>query len=242
MITVTNLTKRYGTRVAVDDLSFTVPAGAVTGFLGPNGAGKSTTMRLLLGLDRPTSGTATIGGRPYAALDAPLRHVGAVLDARALHPSRTARDHLRWVAATHGIGAQRVRQVLDLVGLGDAGGRRVGRFSLGMRQRLALACALVGDPRALVLDEPMNGLDAEGVRWVRDLLRRLAAEGRAVLVSSHLMSEMAQLADQLVIIGRGRLLAAGPKSVLVRPGAQLEDVYLRLTEGAGEHLTGEASA
>ncbi|MFJ8621566.1 ABC transporter ATP-binding protein [Kitasatospora sp. NPDC093550] len=207
MIEIQGLTKEYDGRRVVDDLSFEVRPGVVTGFLGPNGAGKSTTMRLVLGLDRPTAGHALIDGRPYAELAEPLRRVGALLDAQALHGGRTARGHLRWLAASNGLPERRVGEVLAQVGLTDAAGQRIRRFSLGMRQRLGVAAALLGDPAVLLLDEPVNGLDPEGIRWIRTTLRALAAEGRAVLVSSHLMSEMALTADHLVVIGRGRLLA-----------------------------------
>ena len=207
MIEVRNLTKYYGRQLAVDRLTFDVQPGLVTGFLGPNGAGKSTTMRMVLGLDRPTSGSVTVDGRRYADHPAPLREVGALLEARALHPGRSARDHLRWLAASNAIPAGRVDEVLGLVGLEDVAGQRVGRFSLGMGQRLGIAVALLGDPPVVVLDEPVNGLDPEGIRWVRTLARTLAAEGRTVFLSSHLMSEMALTADHLVVIGRGRVLA-----------------------------------
>ncbi len=207
MIVASDLTKRYGDRVAVDGVSFTVRPGRVTGFLGPNGAGKSTTMRMVIGLDRPTSGTVTVDGARYADSPAPLRAVGALLEARALHPGRTARAHLRWMAASNGIPTARVEEVLGLVGLETVADQRVGRFSLGMGQRLGIAAALLGDPPVVVLDEPVNGLDPEGIRWVRTLARDLAAEGRTVLVSSHLMAEMALTADHLVVIGRGRVLA-----------------------------------
>ncbi|MFC8720344.1 ATP-binding cassette domain-containing protein [Kitasatospora sp. NPDC057198] len=207
MIEIRELTKAYEGRTVVDGLTFRVEPGRVTGFLGPNGAGKSTTLRMVLGLDRPTSGTALVDGRPYAALERPLCRVGALLDAQAVHPGRTAAGHLRWIAASHGLPARRVDEVLALVGLAGAAGHRIRTFSLGMRQRLGIAAALLGDPAALLLDEPVNGLDAEGIRWIRELLRRLAGEGRAVLVSSHLMAEMAVTADHLVVIGRGRLLA-----------------------------------
>ncbi|GGQ90439.1 ABC transporter ATP-binding protein [Streptomyces althioticus] len=210
MIAAQHLTKRYGGRngkTAVADLSFTVRPGTVTGFLGPNGAGKSTTMRMILGLDAPTSGRATVGGRAYAAHPAPLTEVGALLEARSVHPGRTARHHLRGLALTHGLPGRRVDRVLDLTGLTEVADRRVKGFSLGMGQRLGIAAALLGDPATLVLDEPVNGLDPEGVRWIRTLLKSLAAEGRTVLVSSHLMSEMALTADHLIVIGRGRLLA-----------------------------------
>ncbi|MEV5640364.1 ABC transporter ATP-binding protein [Streptomyces flaveolus] len=206
-IDVQNLTKEYGTRRAVDDLTFTVRPGRVTGFLGPNGAGKSTTMRLVLGLDRPTSGTATVGGRPYATLHEPLRHVGALLDAQAAHGSRTARDHLRVLAASNRVPVRRVDEVMEETGIASAARRRVRTYSLGMRQRLGIAAALLGDPGVVMLDEPSNGLDPEGIIWIRELLRRLAAEGRTVLVSSHLMNETASFADHLVVLGRGRLLA-----------------------------------
>ncbi|MCZ2836636.1 ABC transporter ATP-binding protein [Modestobacter sp. VKM Ac-2985] len=207
MIVARGLTKTYGPKTAVDHLSFTVEPGRVTGFLGPNGAGKSTTMRMILGLDRPTSGSVTVNGRSYAASPAPLREVGALLEARALHPGRSARDHLRWLAASNGIPRTRIDAVLDLVGLEAVADQRVGRFSLGMGQRLGIAVALLGEPPVVVLDEPVNGLDPEGIRWVRSLARELAAQGRTVLVSSHLMSEMALTADHLVVVGRGRMLA-----------------------------------
>ena len=206
MIQAEHLTKRYGERVAVDDLSFTIEPGLVTGFLGPNGAGKSTTMRMILGLDRPDAGTVTVDGRKYADLTAPMSHVGAVLDAKAIQPSRSAYNHLRALAATHGIPNSRVDAVIDLAGLSQVARKRVGGFSLGMGQRLGIAVALLGDPDVVILDEPANGLDPEGVRWVRNLLRGLAEEGRTVLVSSHLMSEMELTADHLLIIGRGRLI------------------------------------
>jgi ABC-2 type transport system ATP-binding protein len=201
------LRKRYGSTVAVDGLSFTVRPGVVTGFVGPNGAGKSTTMRLFLGLDAPDTGTALVGGRPYAELASPLREVGALLDAGAFHPGRSAREHLRWLAASNGLPRGRVDEVLDQVGLVRATRRRVGGFSLGMAQRLGIAAALLGDPPILLLDEPVNGLDPDGIRWIRKLLRSLAAEGRVVLVSSHLMSELEDTADHLIVIGRGRLIA-----------------------------------
>ena len=209
-IEVQALTKEYGTRRAVDDLTFTVLPGRVTGFLGPNGAGKSTTMRLVLGLDRPTSGTATIGGRAYPTLREPLRHVGALLDAQAAHGSRTARDHLRVLAVSNRIAVRRVDEVLEETGLASVARRRVKTYSLGMRQRLGIAAALLGDPEVVMLDEPSNGLDPEGIIWIRALLRRLAGQGRTVLVSSHLMNETASFADHLVVLGRGRLLADTP--------------------------------
>jgi ABC-2 type transport system ATP-binding protein len=202
-----DLRKRYGRTVAVDGLSFTVAPGLVTAFVGPNGAGKSTTMRMLLGLDAPDEGAALLGGRPYRSLSQPLREVGAALDAAAVHPGRRARDHLRWLAYAGGLPGRRVGEVLELVGLAAVAGRRVGGFSLGMRQRLGIAGALLGDPPVLLFDEPTGGLDPEGIRWIRGLLRSLAAEGRAVLVSSHLMRELEGSADHLVVIGRGRLVA-----------------------------------
>ncbi|MFD7786495.1 ABC transporter ATP-binding protein [Streptomyces nojiriensis] len=206
-IEIRELTKRYGTHRAVDGLTFDVLPGRVTGFLGPNGAGKSTTMRLLLGLDRPTSGTATIGGRRYLDLTDPLHRVGALLDAQAAHGGRTARDHLRLLAAAGRIPMRRVDEVLEQTGISSVAKRRITSFSLGMRQRLGIAAALIGDPGVLLLDEPTNGLDPEGIIWIRELMRSLAAEGRAVLVSSHLMSETSALADHLVVLGKGRLLA-----------------------------------
>jgi len=207
MIEARGLTKRYGDKMAVDDLTFTVQPGIVTGFLGPNGAGKSTTMRMLLGLDAPTKGTATIGGRRYVDQPAPLHEVGALLEARAVHTGRSARNHLLALAATTGIGRHRVEEVIDLVGLSGVAGKRAGGFSLGMGQRLGIASALLGDPGTLILDEPVNGLDPEGILWIRNLLKSLAAEGRTIFVSSHLMSEMAQTASHLIVIGRGRLIA-----------------------------------
>lgn len=206
-IEVRGVTKTYGTTRAVDDLSFTVDAGQVTGFVGPNGAGKSTTMRMILGLDAPDAGSALVGGRAYATLRAPLRSVGALLDAAAVHPGRRARDHLLWMAHSNGLPRRRVDEVIELVGLASAARRRAGGFSLGMRQRLGIAGALLGDPPVLMFDEPVNGLDPEGIRWIRGLLRSMADEGRAVLVSSHLMSELEDSADHLVVIGRGRLVA-----------------------------------
>jgi ABC-2 type transport system ATP-binding protein len=238
MIEVRDVSKHYGPVRAVDGLSFTVQAGRVTGFLGPNGAGKSTTMRMMLGLDRPTSGEILIDGRPYGRLREPLNHVGAVLEAAAVHRGRTAYHHLLWLAQTNRIGAARVREVLALVGLDGVAARRAKGFSLGMSQRLGLASALLGDPPVLLLDEPVNGLDPEGVRWLRDFLRALAARGRTVFIASHLMSEMAITADHLIVIGRGRLLADTPLAGLVRDGSSLEDAYLRLTAGAGAHEAG----
>src|SRR5882757_728498 len=206
MIEAVGLTKRYGRAPAVENLSFVVPSGQVTGFLGPNGAGKSTTMRLILGLDAPSAGSVTVNGRPYAAYRRPLREVGALLDATAVAGGRSAGNHLRWLALSNGIPRSRVGEVLRQVGLSSAAGQRVGGFSLGMAQRLGIAAALLGDPPVLMFDEPVNGLDPEGVVWVRKFMQSLAAEGRTVFVSSHLMSEMALMADHVVVIGRGKLL------------------------------------
>ena len=235
MIEVHGLSKRYGATVAVDRLSFDVRPGVVTGFLGPNGSGKSTTMRLILGLDRPDAGQARIGGRRYRELRWPLREVGALLEARAFHPGRSARAHLRALAASNGIPRSRVEEVLGFVGLADAGARRAGKFSLGMAQRLGIAAALLGDPRVLLLDEPVNGLDPEGIRWIRDLLRSLAAEGRTVLVSSHLIGELALTADQVVVIGQGRLLADTSVAELSARSASLEEAFFDLTSGSTEY-------
>ena len=207
MIEASNLTKDYGEKRAVDDISFTVRPGIVTGFLGPNGSGKSTTMRLILGLDAPTKGDVTVNGRHYADHAAPLHEVGALLEARSIHTGRSATNHLRALAKTHGISRRRVDELINLVGLHDVGRKRAGKFSLGMGQRLGIAAALLGDPATIMLDEPVNGLDPEGVHWMRNLLRQLASEGRTVFVSSHLMSEMALTADHLIVIGRGRLIA-----------------------------------
>lgn len=219
MIEAREVTKRYGQKAAVSDLTFTVRPGIVTGFLGPNGAGKSTTMRMIVGLDAPTSGSVTVNGKPYAEHSAPLREVGALLEARAIHTGRTARNHLLALAATTGIGRSRVDELIDLVGLSDVANKRVRGFSLGMGQRLGIASALLGDPKTLILDEPVNGLDPEGILWIRNLLRSLAAEGRTVFVSSHLMSEMALTADQVIIIGKGRLLADVPVADVVARAA-----------------------
>jgi len=250
LIEARDLVKLYGDKVAVDHLSFTVEPGRVTGFLGPNGAGKSTTMRLICGLDRPQSGTATIGGLTYAQLPAPLRTVGALLESRSLHPGRSARNHLLFLAQTQGFPARRVDEVLDLVGLREVARKRVGGFSLGMTQRLGIAAAMLGDPAVLLLDEPVNGLDPEGIRWVRTFMQTLASEGRTVFVSSHLMSEMAVTADHLIVIGRGQLIAesstqefiqrSSERSVLVRtPQA---DRLTALIAGAGGAVTPEAAA
>jgi len=235
MIEVRGLSKRYGDTVAVADLSFQVRPGVVTGFLGPNGAGKSTTMRLVLGLDRPTAGTASVNGRAYRELSAPLREVGALLDAKAVHGGRTAYRHLTWLARAGGIPRSRVDEVLGLVGLADAAGRKVRGFSLGMSQRLGLAAALLGDPPTLLLDEPVNGLDPDGIRQVRVLLQRLAAEGRTVLVSSHLMAEMEETAEHVLVIGRGRLVADTSVAELTRQagGGAVRVVSPRAGELAG---------
>ncbi len=206
MIDANNLTKRYGDKTAVDDLTFTVRPGIITGFLGPNGSGKSTTMRLILGLDAPSEGEITVDGKAYRDFAAPLHEVGALLEARSVHTGRSAYHHLLALAQTHGIPRSRVNELISLVGLDEVARKRAGQFSLGMGQRLGIAAALLGDPEVLILDEPINGLDPEGIRWIRDLLKRLAAEGRTVFLSSHLMSEMAVTADHLIIIGRGRLI------------------------------------
>ena len=215
MIEANVLTKRYGAKTAVDGISFTVKPGLVTGFLGPNGAGKSTTMRLIVGLDRPTSGTVTISGKRYQDLKSPLHEVGILLDAKAVHTGRSARNHLLAMAATNGISSKRVDEVIALTGLESVANKRVGGFSLGMGQRLGIASALLGDPGTLILDEPVNGLDPEGVIWVRELARHLAHEGRTVFLSSHLMSEMAQTADQIIVLGRGKIIADAPVGDIV---------------------------
>jgi ABC-2 type transport system ATP-binding protein len=235
MIEVRGLGKRYGSTVAVDGLSFDVRPGVVTGFLGPNGAGKSTTMRMVLGLDAPDAGQALIGGSRYRELRWPLREVGALLEARAFHPGRSARAHLRALAASNGIPRSRVEEVLGLVGLADAADRRAGKFSLGMGQRLGIAAALLGDPRVLLLDEPVNGLDPEGIRWVRNLLRSLASQGRTVFVSSHLIGELARTADHEVVIGRGRLLADTSVAELSARAPSLEEAFFELTDGSAEY-------
>ena len=247
MISVRGLTKRYGDVCAVDDLTFDVAAGKVTGFLGPNGAGKSTTMRMVMGLDRPTAGVATVNAKRYVEIAAPLSEVGALLDAGAMHPGRTGRAHLRIAARTSGIPRSRVEEVIDQVGLGAAAGRRIKSYSLGMRQRLGIAAALLGDPQVLLFDEPVNGLDLDGVRWIRALLRGYADEGRTVLVSSHLMSEMQLIADRVVIIGRGRLIAdAEIGEVLSGLGGQrvrvctpdVDSLHRFLADRAGVERTG----
>jgi ABC-2 type transport system ATP-binding protein len=244
-IAVTGLRKRFGQTVALDDLSFTVAPGSVTGFVGPNGAGKSTTMRVIVGLDAADEGSATIDGQPYATLRHPLRHVGSLLDASALQPSRTARNHLLWLARSQGIGASRVDAVIELVGLGSAARRKAGGFSLGMRQRLGIAAAMLGDPPALIMDEPFNGMDPEGIIWMRGFLRTLAAEGRAILISSHLMGELQDIADHVVVIGRGKMLAdasvdeliarASGEQVVLRTPAPAEAA--RVLQGAGATAT-----
>ncbi|MFJ3304708.1 ATP-binding cassette domain-containing protein [Streptomyces sp. NPDC086549] len=246
MIEAQQLTKRYGEKTAVDSLDFTVKPGTVTGFLGPNGAGKSTTMRMIVGLDAPTSGSVTVNGQRYARHQAPLQEVGALLEAKSIHPGRSAYDHLRALALTHGIPRRRVDEVVELAGLGSVAKKRAGAFSLGMGQRLGIAAALLGDPQTVMLDEPVNGLDPEGVLWIRNLLTSLADEGRTVFVSSHLMSEVALVADHLIIVGRGRLLAdttvqdlvreAGGDSVKVATNepARLRDVLA----GPGVEITG----
>jgi ABC-2 type transport system ATP-binding protein len=239
MIEARGLTKRFGPRLAVDGLSFDVRPGRVTGFLGPNGSGKSTTMRLILGLDRADAGQARIGGRRYRDLGWPLREAGALLDARAWHPGRSARSHLAALAASNGIGRRRVDEVLSLVGLGEVAGQRAGKFSLGMAQRLGIAAALLGDPPVLLLDEPVNGLDPAGIHWIRDLLRSLAAQGRTVFVSSHLITEMALMAEHVVVIGQGRLLADAPVTDLAARAPSLEDAFLELTGASTEYQARE---
>lgn len=226
MIEVTDVTKHYGKTVAVSELSFTVKPGVVTGFLGPNGSGKSTTMRLILGLDAPDTGHTRVNGKPYRDHPAPLHEVGALLEARSMHTGRSAYNHLLALAQTHGIPRSRVKELIELVGLEDVARKRVGGFSLGMGQRLGIASALLGDPHTVMLDEPVNGLDPEGIQWVRHLLKGLAAEGRAVFVSSHLMSEMAQTAEHLIVIGRGRLIADTSVDEFVR-GASTRSVRVR---------------
>ena len=247
MIEVRDLTKRYGEKLAVDHLSFTVEAGRVTGFLGPNGAGKSTTMRLILGLDYPESGTATINGRAYHDLANPLTTVGALLEAKSVHPGRSARNHLLFLAQSQGLPRTRVDEVLDVVGLREVANQRAGSFSLGMSQRLGIAAALLGNPQVLLLDEPVNGLDPEGVLWIRNLMKQLASEGRTILVSSHLMNEMAVTADYLIVIGRGRLITesttdevisrSADKSVRVR-SPERERLTQLITEAGGKVTAG----
>jgi ABC-2 type transport system ATP-binding protein len=230
------LVKRYRSMTAVDQLSFDVRPGTVTGFLGPNGAGKSTTMRMIMGLDRPDAGQVSIGGKRYGELRWPLREVGALLEAKAFHPGRTARAHLAALAASNAIGRRRVDEVLAITGLEQAANRRAGKFSLGMSQRLGIAAALLGDPGVLLLDEPVNGLDPEGIRWIRNLLKHFAAQGRTVLVSSHLISEMAHTADALIVIGQGRLLAQTTVAQLsARGGDSLEAAFFQLTDGITDY-------
>jgi ABC-2 type transport system ATP-binding protein len=233
MVEAHELTKRYGGKLAVDHLSFTVQPGKVTGFLGPNGAGKSTTMRLLLGLDRPDSGHATVAGRPYRELARPLCAVGALLEARTTHPGRSAYHHLLCLAQTQALPRKRVEEVLELVGLRQVARQRAGGFSLGMGQRLGIAAALLGDPQVLLLDEPVNGLDPEGVRWIRNLMKQLAGEGRTVLVSSHLLHEMAVTADHLLVIGRGRLIADCSTAEFIARNSQQRSVLVKTPDAAG---------
>jgi ABC-2 type transport system ATP-binding protein len=240
MITARGLTKHYGRTVAVRDLTFTVRPGVVTGFLGPNGAGKSTTMRMIIGLDRPDAGQATVNGKPYRELRHPLHEVGVMLEARSFHPGRSASAHLGALAVSNAIPERRVGEVLAIVGLEAAGHRRAGKFSLGMAQRLGIAAALLGDPGIVILDEPVNGLDPEGVRWIRNLMKSLAAGGRTVLVSSHLISEVAQTADELIVIGQGRLLAHTTVAGLSATATSLEEAFFQLTESATDY-TGRTS-
>lgn len=233
MIEATGLSKVYGSKTAVDGVSFTVNAGQVTGFLGPNGAGKSTTMRMIMGLDRPTSGSVTVNGLPYADHRAPLHEVGALLDAKAVHTSRSAYNHLRAMAATHNIPTARVHEVIEMTGLEAVAKKKAGGFSLGMGQRLGIAAALLGDPQTLILDEPVNGLDPEGVLWVRNLVRYLANQGKTIFLSSHLMSEMAQTADHLIVIGRGRIIADAPVQEII---AGTRQVRTLVRTSAATHL------
>src|SRR5579863_1078897 len=235
MIEARGLVKRYGSTTAVDHLSFDVRPGTVTGFLGPNGAGKSTTMRMILGLDRPDDGVARINGQGYHELRWPMREVGALLEAKAFHPGRSARAHLTALAASNDIPRRRVNDVLEITGMEKAADRRAGKFSLGMAQRLGIAAALLGDPGVLLLDEPVNGLDPEGIRWIRNLLKSLASRGRTVLISSHLISEIAQAADELIVIGRGRLLAHTTVAQLSATAPSLEEAFFQLTESASEY-------
>ena len=235
MIEARGLVKRYGPTTAVDHLSFDVRPGTVTGFLGPNGAGKSTTMRMILGLDRPDAGTARVNGQSYHDLRWPLRDVGALLEAKAFHPGRSARAHLTALAASNAIPRGRVDEVLEITGMATAADRRAGKFSLGMAQRPGIAAALLGDPAVLLLDEPVNGLDPEGIRWIRGLLKNLAADGRIVFISSHLIGEVAQTADQLIVIGRGRLLAQTTVAGLSARGSSLEEAFFQLTEASTEY-------
>jgi ABC-2 type transport system ATP-binding protein len=235
MIEARGLVKHYRSVLAVDNLSFDVRPGTVTGFLGPNGAGKSTTMRMIMSLDRPDAGRVTIGGKSYRDLRWPLREVGALLDAKAFHPGRTARAHLTALAASNAIARRRVEEVLAITGIDKAADRRAGKFSLGMSQRLGIAAALLGDPGVLLLDEPVNGLDPEGIRWIRTLLKGLAAQGRTVLVSSHLISEIAHTADALIVVGRGRLLAQTTVARLSARSGSLEEAFFQLTDGVTDY-------
>jgi ABC-2 type transport system ATP-binding protein len=239
-IVVEGLRKRYGTTQALDGMSFTVRPGLVTGFVGPNGAGKSTTMRVVLGLDAVDEGTALVDGRPYRSLRRPLCHLGSLLDAGALHPGRSGRDHLLWLAHSQGLRARRVDEVIDRLGLASAARRRAGGYSLGMRQRLGIAAALLGDPPAIMLDEPFNGMDPDGIIWMRGFLRSLAAQGRAVLVSSHLMGELQDTADHLVVVGRGKVVADASVADLLTTAATLEAAYLELTRDAVEFRSRDA--
>jgi ABC-2 type transport system ATP-binding protein len=234
VIEVRELRKRFGPALALDGMTFTALPGRVTGFAGPNGAGKSTTMRVILGLDRPASGTAVVEGKPYRSLEHPLRHVGSLLDASALQPSRSARNHLRWLACSQELSARRVGEVLELTGLSAVAGRRAGGFSLGMRQRLGVAAALLGNPPVLMFDEPFNGMDPEGIVWLRGFLRSLAADGRTVLVSSHLMSELQDAADHVIVVGHGRVIADSPISEILSRWLSLEAAYLELTRDSVE--------
>jgi ABC-2 type transport system ATP-binding protein len=232
MIDAQHISKRYGERLAVDDLTFTVQPGVVTGFLGPNGAGKSTTMRMILGLDAPTSGTVTVNGKAYNQLAAPLHEIGAMLEARAIHTGRSAYNHLLAMAQTHGIGRRRIDEVIDMVGLQSVARKRAGGFSLGMGQRLGIASALLGDPNTVILDEPANGLDPEGILWIRNLLKRLAADGRTVFLSSHLMSEIALTAEHVIVVGRGKLIADTSVADIVAQASQHAAVRVRTPEAA----------
>ena len=234
-IEVAGLRKRFGRTLALDGMTFTVCPGQVTGFIGPNGAGKSTTMRVILGLDKPGAGHALIGGRPYANLRRPLTHVGALLDAAALQPGRTGRNHLLWLAHSQGLGGRRVDEVLVLAGLQTSARRKAGGYSLGMRQRLGIAAALLGDPSALMLDEPFNGMDPEGIVWLRGFLRTLAAQNRTVLVSSHLMSEMQDTADHVIVVGRGKVIADASTASMLARWPSLEAAYLDLTRNAVDY-------
>jgi ABC-2 type transport system ATP-binding protein len=235
MIEARGLVKRYGSITAVDNLSFDVQPGTVTGFLGPNGAGKSTTMRMIIGLDRPDAGQVKVSGQSYRELPWPMREVGALLEAKAFHPGRSARSHLTALAASNAIPRRRVNDVLEITGLEKAADRRAGKFSLGMSQRLGIAAALLGDPAVLLLDEPVNGLDPEGIRWIRGLLKNLAEHGRTILVSSHLISEIALTADQLIVIGQGKLLAQTTVAELSARGSSLEEAFFQLTDGSTEY-------